>query len=162
MDKEIKDHEKLEKILRETRYVTIAMCRDNVPYLVTLSHSYNKTEDCLYFHCASDGKKLDFMKANPQIWGQAMIDHGYNEGNCSHLYVSAMFKGRVAFVEDPSEKKKILGYMVRHQEKNPEPTLSSPTGMANVGEIGKTTVGRIIIEELTGKKSSEIDFETVS
>ena len=158
MDKEIKDHDKLEEILRETRYVTIGMCRDNIPYLVTLSHSYSKTEGCLYFHCASEGKKLDFMRANPQVWGQALIDHGYNEGKCSHLYISAMFKGRVEFVQDPSEKKKILGYMVRHQEKNPELTLNSPTGMANVGEMGKTAVGRILIEELRGKKSTEVDF----
>ena len=158
MDKEIKDYEKLEKILRETRYVTIAMCRDNVPYLISLSHSYNRTESCIYFHCAYEGKKLDFMKANPQVWGQALIDHGYNEGKCSHLYVSAMFKGRVEFVEDVSEKKKILSYMVRQHEKNPEPTLNSSTGLANIGELGKTTVGRIVIEELTGKKSAEIDF----
>ena len=158
MDKGIKDHEKLEKILRETRYVTLAMCRDNVPYLVSLSHSYDKEAGCLYFHCASKGKKLDFMRANPQVWGQALIDHGYHEGNCSHLYVSAMFKGRVEFVEDAAEKKRILSYMVIHQEKNPDHTLNSPTGLANVGEVGKTTVGRIVIEELTGKKSGEVEF----
>lgn len=158
MDKEIKDVKKLEKILTETRFITVAMCRENVPYLVSLSHSYDKAAGCLYFHGASEGKKLDYMRANPVVWGQAIIDYGYNEGKCSHLYVSAMFKGRVEFIEDLSEKRRILSHMVRHHEKNPEPTLNSPTGMAHAGEMGKTTVGRIIIEELTGKKSQEVDF----
>ena len=158
MDKGINDQEKLKKVLKETRFVTLAMCNDNEPYLVSLSHSYDEDANCLYFHCASEGKKLDFMKANPHVWGQALIDHGYHEGQCSHLYISVMFKGFVEKVEDVGEKRRILRHMVIHHEKNPKPTLQSPTGLANDDALRKTFVGRIIIEELTGKKSAEVDF----
>jgi hypothetical protein len=85
MDREIKDQAKLEKILKETKYVTVSLCKDNEPYLVSLSHFYDKEANCLYFHCARVGKKLNFMKSNPKVWGQAIIDHGYLAGECNHL-----------------------------------------------------------------------------
>jgi uncharacterized protein len=158
LDKGIKDQEKLRRVLKETRFVTLALCNDNEPYLVSLSHSYDEEANCIYFHSASEGKKLDYMKANPHVWGQALIDHGYHEGNCSHLYVSVMFKGKVAYVNDISEKRRILSHMVIHNEKNPNPTLQSPTGLANDDALRKTFVGRIDIEEISGKKSAEVDF----
>jgi nitroimidazol reductase NimA-like FMN-containing flavoprotein (pyridoxamine 5'-phosphate oxidase superfamily) len=79
-DKEIKDRKKLERILKETNFVTLALAKDNIPYVVSLSHSYDEETGCLYFHCSSEGKKLDFMRGNPVVWGQALIDHGYLEG----------------------------------------------------------------------------------
>ena len=54
-DREIKDSGKLDKILKESRYVTIALCMDNTPYLVSLSHSYDEDAKCFYVHCASLG-----------------------------------------------------------------------------------------------------------
>jgi len=39
MDRAVTEPEKLERILKEARYVTVAMCKDNIPYLVSLSHS---------------------------------------------------------------------------------------------------------------------------
>src|SRR5512140_1680868 len=107
-DKEIKDKAKLAKILNETNYVTLALANGNEPYIVALSHSYDEKAGCVYFHSSSDGKKLDYMRANPIVWGQALIDHGYYEGQCSHLYVSAVFRGRVEFVESEEEKKMIF------------------------------------------------------
>jgi nitroimidazol reductase NimA-like FMN-containing flavoprotein (pyridoxamine 5'-phosphate oxidase superfamily) len=69
MDREIKDPAKLERVLKETRYITIALCKDNEPYLVSLIHSYDEDAKCLYFHCASAGKKLDYIKVNPTSLG---------------------------------------------------------------------------------------------
>jgi hypothetical protein len=58
MDRAITDPAKLERVLKETLYITVAMCKDNVPYLVSLSHAYDPKGKHLYFHCASEGKKL--------------------------------------------------------------------------------------------------------
>ncbi len=157
-DKEIKDRKKLERILKETNFVTLALAKGDEPYVVSLSHSVDEGEGCLYFHCASEGKKLDFMRANPVVWGQALIDHGYHEAQCSHLYVSAVFKGRVEFVEDLEGKRRIMRHMILHQDSNPEAILGRLTGAEGSGGLAKTVVGRIVIEELTGKKSAEVDF----
>lgn len=157
-DKEIKDRKKLERILKETNYVTLALAKEGEPYVVSLSHSFEEEDGCIYFHCADEGKKLDFMRANPAVSGQALIDHGYHAGECSHLYVTAVFKGRVEFVEDLEGKRKILRHMILHQEKNPESLLTRLDAFQAGGPIDKTVVGRIVIEELTGKKSAEVDF----
>jgi nitroimidazol reductase NimA-like FMN-containing flavoprotein (pyridoxamine 5'-phosphate oxidase superfamily) len=79
-DKEISDQTELRNILKITKYVTIALCMDNRPYLVSLSHGYDETRNCIYFHCAKAGKKIDYIKSNNTVWGQAIEDHGYAEG----------------------------------------------------------------------------------
>jgi nitroimidazol reductase NimA-like FMN-containing flavoprotein (pyridoxamine 5'-phosphate oxidase superfamily) len=61
---------KLERILKETNYVTLALAKDNEPYIVAISHSYDEEVGCLYFHCAPEGKKLYFMRANQSRGGK--------------------------------------------------------------------------------------------
>ena len=57
-EKEITDHQILRRILKETKYVTIAMVKDNDPYLVSMSHGYDEKNHCLYLHSANEGKKF--------------------------------------------------------------------------------------------------------
>jgi nitroimidazol reductase NimA-like FMN-containing flavoprotein (pyridoxamine 5'-phosphate oxidase superfamily) len=73
-DKEIIEKEILTKILKKAKYVTIAMVKDGEPYLVSLSHGFDEKKGFIYFHSASEGKKLDYLKANPIVWGQAILD----------------------------------------------------------------------------------------
>jgi len=158
-DKEIVDKEAMKKILRSTDYVTVAMCREGEPYLVSLSHVYDEEKGCLYFHSAGEGKKLDFLHANPKVWGQALIDHGYHEGQCSHLYASVMFDGIVDFVEGVEEKRRVLTEMIRFQDSNPEPLRKRLVDLeSQQDELTRTIVGRIRIGEITGKKSAEVDL----
>jgi len=93
-DKEITDPKTLRKILKTAQYVTIAMSMDNQPYLVSLSYGYDETHNCVYFHCAKEGKKLDILKANNIVWGQALLDYGYEQGECDHMYASVHFAGK--------------------------------------------------------------------
>jgi hypothetical protein len=41
-DREITDADALKKILKSTKYVFIALCMSNEPYLVSLSHGYDE------------------------------------------------------------------------------------------------------------------------
>ena len=68
-DKEITEQDQMKKILKTTNYVTLAMVKDGEPYLVSLSHAYDEAEHSIYFHSASEGKKLDYLRANPNVWG---------------------------------------------------------------------------------------------
>ena len=148
-DKEIKDLSLLKKILKQTKYVTIAMCKDNLPYLVTLSHGYDEENNCIYFHCATEGKKLDYLKANDTVWGQALLDYGY-EGNCTQHYATVMFQGKVSFVDEIEKKRNAFIVMKEHLD-------SSQKGLEEYlkASISKTLVGKISIEFLSGKKSSK-------
>ena len=152
-DKEITDYDDLKKILKNTGYVTIALVKDGEPYLVSLSHGYDEERNCIYFHSAPEGKKLDFMRSNPTVWGQAIIDEGYNKGQCSHLYASVMFRGRVEFIQDTESKRRAFRTMVMQLEPDPDSIMDR---MLSSEGIPSTIVGRIEIEYITGKKSVEV------
>ena len=151
-DKEINDVRVLRKILKSSSYVTVAMCKDNEPYLVSLSHGYDETRNCIYFHCAAEGKKFDFLKANNRIWAQALLDHGYIQGKCDHSYASVHFNGRVSFIEDPGEKLHAIQTMINQLDKNPAKLLTK----LKAEKLETTLIGRIDIEGMTGKKTKEL------
>ena len=152
-DKEITNPKQLKKILKEASFVSLAMVKDGEPYLVSLSQGYDEDNNCIYFHSASQGKKLDFMHANPAVWGQAVIDQGYHVGECSHLYASVMFKGKVEFIDDLETKRNVFRIMVNQLEPNPESIMDD---MLSSKGIPTTVVCRINIEYMSGKKSAEV------
>lgn len=151
-EKKITSIEEIIDILIKTKYVTLAMCVDNIPYLVTLSHGYDQKKNAIYFHCAKKGKKIDVLKQNNVVWGQALIDMGYVEGKCDHLYSTAQFKGRVTFIEDIDEKQHALNVMIKQQEKMPEKVIGEQISKKSIKNVN---IGMIDISFLSGKKSDE-------
>ncbi|MHA1969695.1 MAG: pyridoxamine 5'-phosphate oxidase family protein [Candidatus Hodarchaeales archaeon] len=152
-EKTIKDLDKIKDILIRTKYVTIAMSKSNSPYLVTLSHGYDKDKNCIYFHCASEGKKIEYLSDNNIIWGQAIDDLGYLDGKCNHAFKTAQFRGKVIFIDDYNEKKTALTIMINQLENNPEDILEKQ--LERESSISKVTIGRIDIEDLSGKVNLE-------
>jgi hypothetical protein len=152
-EKEIGDPAEMRAILEGTPYIVVAMCRDNEPYLATLSHGYDAGRNAIYFHCAREGKKIDFLKANDLVWGQAILDRGYVQGKCDHLFTSVQFGGRVRFVEDAAEKRHALGVMIRQLEREPEKVLAEQVTEA---AVRKVCIGRIDIETMSGKRSIQV------
>ena len=146
-DREITDPDTLRKVLKSTNYVTIALCMDNEPYLVSLSHGYDEKRNCLYFHCANEGKKLVYIKANNNIWGQAVQNYGVTD-ECDYAYTSVHFKGTVSLIDDLSEKRHAMEVMVRQLSTNPEEKLAK----IKTEKLANTTMGRIDISYMTGKK----------
>ncbi len=74
--------------------------------------------------------------------------------------VTAMFEGTVHLAEGTEEKRRIMNYMFARQER-PSPTGEADPHKTRIGkdaEIGRTTIGWISVEELTGKKSAEVKF----
>jgi nitroimidazol reductase NimA-like FMN-containing flavoprotein (pyridoxamine 5'-phosphate oxidase superfamily) len=152
-EKEIRDIDEINRILDSTQYITLAMCDQNRPYLVTLSHGFDLEKNCLYFHCASSGKKIDILKSNPRIWGQAFVDRGYADGQCDHLYESVHFQGLVTFIETVSEKRHALRVMIQHLEENPDQVMAR---QLNEKAVKKVAIGRIDIQKVYGKRSEMV------
>ena len=84
-DREIADPAVMRKILKSADCVTVALCMNNEPYLVSVSHGYDEARNCIYFHCAPEGKKIEYMKANNKVWGQAVINY-HVKGECEYTY----------------------------------------------------------------------------
>ncbi|MBE3117008.1 pyridoxamine 5'-phosphate oxidase family protein [Candidatus Bathyarchaeota archaeon] len=104
-------------------------------------------KNCLYFHCAPEGKKLVYLKANNTVWGQAVQDFGVTE-ECDYAYTSVHFCGKMFLVETLGEKQHAMQVLVRQVSLNPEEKLAK----IKPEKLEKTTMGRIDIEYMSGKK----------
>jgi nitroimidazol reductase NimA-like FMN-containing flavoprotein (pyridoxamine 5'-phosphate oxidase superfamily) len=152
-EKQIAEPQELERVLRGARYVTVAMVDGGRPYLVTLSHGYDAERSCIYFHCAPKGRKLDALRADPTVYGQALLDLGYVQGACDHLFETVQFEGRVTFVTDAAEKHCALEVMIRQLDDDPDTVIAAQTDERSVAKV---TIGRIDVQSLSGKRSAKV------
>ncbi|MFW9957444.1 MAG: pyridoxamine 5'-phosphate oxidase family protein [Candidatus Odinarchaeota archaeon] len=152
-EKSIESEEEMFAVIEKAKYVTIAMCQDNEPYLVTLSHGLDRNKRCIYFHCAQEGKKIDILRVNNTVWGQAINDGGYIDGSCDHLFVTTQFKGTVTFIKNIKEKEQALRVMIHHLEQHPEKVIAAQITLKSLKRVN---IGRIDIHFLSGKKSKEV------
>lgn len=149
-DKAMVDQAAIDEVLIAARYITIAMCTENDPYLVALNHGYDRERGCLYFHCAPDGRKIDILAKNPRVWGMAVEDLGYLDGECDHAYRSVMFAGNVVFLTSEEEKRRALEVMIRHQERDADGVIAKKVTDSRVSTV---TVARIDLAQVTGKQA---------
>lgn len=136
------------EVIRGQKYMTLAFCRDGEPYLATVSYGYDPAERCFYLHCAAQGKKIDYLKANPIVWGQVLEDRGYLAGRCDHAYRTVQFRGRAEFVDDLEEKRRALTLMIERLEPDPEPVKAR---LLVEARVSKVTIVRVRVLEMTGK-----------
>ena len=102
------------------------MCRDNEPYIVTLSYGYDAKAHALYFHVAVCGLKLEFIKQNPSVSGTVIEDLGYKKTQCEQKYRSVVFRGKMYEVDGLAEKKHGLNILLNHLEDDIEPRDVDP------------------------------------
>jgi uncharacterized protein len=136
-------------VLRTQKYLSLAMARDNQPYLVSLNYGFSEPENCFYVHSAPEGRKLDYLRANPRVWGQVIEDRGYLAGQCSHSYRSVMFEARAEFVEDLDDKRRALSLMIDHADPDPEPLKQRLVATSGLEQV---VVLRLAIQSLSGKQ----------
>jgi nitroimidazol reductase NimA-like FMN-containing flavoprotein (pyridoxamine 5'-phosphate oxidase superfamily) len=147
-DREMQDREELMKVLRGGAHMTLALSKEDEPYLVTLNYSLDEARHCLYFHCASQGRKVEILRSNPRVWGQVLEDHGYMQGECDHSYATVQFSGRAEFVTDIDEKRRALELMIDRLDHSPDKVRQESLHSA---DLKKVTVCRVSIETMTGK-----------
>jgi len=152
-EKAIINREDMIEILEHTQHVTIAMCAGNEPYLVTLTHGYDREKNCIYFHSAREGKKIDILSINNVVWGQALVDKGYVQGACDHLYATVHFRGKVTFVGDTKEKEHALTIMIRALDNDPPSVIREQITAQSVARVN---ICRIDIDYMTGKKAERV------
>lgn len=143
--------QEIQEVIDSQRVMTLAMCKDDEPYLASINYGFDKESQCFYFHCAKEGKKIDFLKANPTVWGQVLEDTGYIQSECEHTYRTVQFRGKVDFVDGLGEKKKILALMINQLENDPNPVkerLILDKKVLNVGVV------RVKVESFSGKKGT--------
>lgn len=147
---EIVDANEIEQILTSSDHVTLALCNDGVPYVVTMSYGYDRGRKSLYFHCANKGDKLDFIEKNGNTCGTIIKDNGYLKTKCDHDYESLIIRGKIMKVEDLEEKKHGLQVLLSHLEDDPKPIFDR--NIKDDGSYDKVTILRLDMTSVVGKK----------
>jgi uncharacterized protein len=150
IDRAITDAEQLTSILRRGKYATVAMCHNAEPYLVTLSYGYDVERNALYFHMATAGRKQEAILEDPHVCASIVIDGGYQEGECRHVYESVVLTGRMAMVEDHDEARYGMKVLLGHLEGDPDAVWERQALDAEE-TWRRLRVARLDIEEMTGK-----------
>lgn len=148
-DREVTEIQEILRIIDQCQVCRVAMVDDAGPYIVPMNFgcSFESNQLVLYFHCASEGRKIDALRQNPQVCFEMDCEHRLIEGEapCSFAYSfkSVIGSGRAEFIEEPEEKKAALSLLMRHQ-----------TGRAfdfDDKAASSVTVFKIIAHEFTGK-----------
>jgi len=148
-DRQIEDPSEIMQILQKADVCRIAMCDDNVPYIVTMNFGFGKEgSSSLYFHSACEGKKITILKKNNLVCFQADIEHEFflhsASCGCSMKYQSIVGMGRISFVDDVSEKIEALQAIMTHYTKKSKHVFKE--------ELAKRTlIMRLDIEQISGK-----------
>lgn len=147
---EITDMNAIVEILDKSKIVHIAMVDEGEPYMVAMNYGYTMEDGKLtfYVHGATQGRKLDAMKANPNVFVEIECDMTPFEGDkaCQYgmAYASLMGKGKATVLEDSEEKQEALTVLMK--------TQTGKDFTFNDKLVSIVSVIRIDVEDYTAKK----------
>ena len=146
-DKEIKDKNEMESIVKRATVCRVALSENDVPYVVPVNFGYK--DDCLYFHSAPKGKKIEIIKQNNNVCFEVDIDQEVVETgtpcNWDMKYRSVIGSGKAFLVDALEEKRRALNIIVEHYSGDPDEYPESA--------VRDLAIIKIEIESMTGKKS---------
>ena len=120
-ERQVTDPQQIRRILDTSRVLHLGLAVDNEPYVVPLNYGYIMEEDKLviYLHSAQRGKKLDMLRANPNVFFEMDCDRMPFESKlpCQYgmVYSSIMGRGMATIVEDVEEKKRAMSILMKTQ-----------------------------------------------
>lgn len=96
-----------EKIIENTYDGILVMCQDNLPYAVPINHAF--VDGRFIFHGAIRGRKIEVMKANPNVVYVISKFHGTRETqqspkSCHGPWESIIAYGTARMIEDLDAK----------------------------------------------------------
>ena len=145
-EREIRDPADLLAIMKEALVCRIGLSDEGAPYVVPMN--FGLGDNCLYLHCAGEGRKLDIIRKNDRVCFEMDLlrELKRSETACGWgaRYVSVIGFGRAVPVDDAAEKRRGIDSIMNHYGAQgpffyPDETLA------------RTTVIRIDIESVTGK-----------
>jgi len=146
----IESREEMERILQEETVGYLGLSLDGQPYVVPLNYGY--VEGKLLFHCALTGKKLDYLKGNPQVCFAVGRQSGqvrrHAEGDPCHVdNDSVICYGRARIIEDLAERRRALDTFNRCFDPDAEEI--------SLDAASRCCAVEIQITEMTGRQERE-------
>jgi len=141
------DPEFMHTVLQDAGEIYLALNAPNAtPYVLPINHVFH--EGCIYFHCATEGHKLDLLRADPRIGFSTAVDIAV-EGTTTR-YRSVCGTGVAEIVNDDAEKNSVLKAIAARFKAPCQFPVSAE-------QFAATCIVRIRIESMTGKHSRRGD-----
>jgi nitroimidazol reductase NimA-like FMN-containing flavoprotein (pyridoxamine 5'-phosphate oxidase superfamily) len=151
-DREIKIGADIMDIIHKAEVCRIALTDDDQPYIVALNYGVADNNGLkFYFHCASEGRKMDIIEKNNKACIQIEVDEVVVKGTtaCGFTmdFKSVIGFGRIGIVTDPQERVLGMDAIMSHYSDEKKFIYEDKI-------FGRTTILRMDIDEITGKKKS--------
>ena len=146
---QITDPDQIQAILDTAKVLRLGLAVDNEPYVVPMNYGYTMEGEglTLYLHSAVRGKKLDMIRANPNVFIEMDCDWTPFAGElpCQYglSYSSLMGRGKARLVEDVEEKMAAMSILMK--------TQTGKDFSFNERLVSIVTVIRIDVAEYTAK-----------
>ncbi len=106
-EKLIQEISEINDVMNRGEVIRVAMTDGDVPYMIPMSYGY--TDGVIYLHCSKEGRKIDMLRKNPNIWFEVTVDGELiiMENSCGWSYGFKCVMGGsgvAVFVEDMAEK----------------------------------------------------------
>jgi len=136
------------KIIEAAEHGTLAVLgADDYPYAVPLNYVYYK--DCIYFHCALNGHKIDSIKGNNKVSFSIVGKSKVIPEKFTTEYESVTIFGKAHIITDKDAKQDALIALINKYSKD-----FFEDGLKEIDQfIIRTCIVKIEIEHLTGKKA---------
>ncbi len=139
--------EPIEAIIRQASVCRLGVLDGHRPYIVPLCFGYR--DGTLYFHGSPKSRKLDLIRANPQVCFEfdILTEPMPAPDPCkwNMRYRSVVGFGQASVVETLEEKRMALEIIARQYAKAPADIPAK--------KISVTAVFKVAIESMTGKQS---------
>ena len=149
-DREIENKKEIFDVLQRCNTIRIAIQGDTFPYVIPVSFGMEILNEkvVIYFHCAQQGLKLDLLNKNPRVCVEGDIFNKVEktEHGITTRYESVIGFGECQFVSDFEEIVHGLRLITEHYG-----YFNYPIGRC--AGINHLLVGRITLEEVTGKRN---------
>jgi nitroimidazol reductase NimA-like FMN-containing flavoprotein (pyridoxamine 5'-phosphate oxidase superfamily) len=148
-DKEISDKGIILEILRGSEVCRIALTDGEISYIVPLNYGFS--DNCLYFHSSSSGRKIDLIKKGGKVCFE--IEQGSEiirqEVACDWTarYRSVIGYGTIEILTSREDKIHGLDIIMKHYGKTDNTYLE--------GNVLRMVILKLTIDEISCKQSGE-------
>ena len=121
-DREIIDRNEIVDIIKKCDVCRLAFFDDEFPYIVPMNFGfdYQNGEIILFFHCASEGKKLEVIKANNHVCFEMDCSHKLIEGKLACDYTmefeSVIGNGMIETIENNNKIQALTVIMQKYSD----------------------------------------------
>ena len=149
-DKLVTDIDVLHDVIRNAQVCRIALVDGDTPYLVPMNFGFDG--NCLYFHAAKQGRKLDILRKNPKICVEfeqgVTLVRGKKPCSYAFHYLTVICHGQAEFLDVLEEKRRVLHHIMTQYESDWQRCNFTK------GDVASIVLFKVRIDDIIGKASA--------